>query len=72
MQRLLLWGLAIAGVTGMSVVPLVYRLLPPSSSDAAWTLAQSALGLGAALAMTWTFWPRGRGEPARRETTRRS
>jgi hypothetical protein len=71
-QRLLLWGLAIAGVTGMSAVPLVYRLLPRSSSDAAWTLAQSALGLGAALAMTWTFLPHGRGGPARHEATHRS
>lgn len=68
-RRLLLWSLAIAGVTGMSAVPLAYRVLPALASDAAWTLVQSALGLGAALAMGSAFRP-WRRTTAGREATR--
>jgi hypothetical protein len=55
--RFLLWGVATAAIAAMSLVPILYRLLPQPGADAAWTLAQSVLGLGAALAMQRTFRP---------------
>lgn len=59
-RRLLLWGLAMVGVSAMSLMTLLYRILPSPGPDAAWTLVQSALGLFAAIAMAWAFAPRRR------------
>jgi hypothetical protein len=52
-----------AAVTGMSALPL-YRVLPDPGPEAGWLLAQSALGLVAALAMASAFAPRRRGGAA--------
>lgn len=45
------------GVSAMSLMSIAYRVVPVHGPDAAWTLGQSALGLGAAIAMAWAFAP---------------
>ena len=56
-RRLLLWGLAMVGVSAMSLMSVLYRLWPDLGPGAAWTIAQSACGLGAAVAMALAFAP---------------